>query len=215
MSNGKWPIGRHQDTNVCRERGQALPLLGIVMALAMITMMGLVTLANQATKLAVSQSAADAVALATSGGDAAVGRQVAEANNATIESITTSGTADVVEVRVGPTTRTAAAQGNQPDNAGLAPAMAAAIATTEDRLGYSLAVTSGFRSFAEQTWLWEHRDSNPHPVARPGTSRHETGLAIDISGSQAEQIAALNGISGLCRPLPVLDPVHFELCPRS
>ncbi len=215
MSDGKWPIGRHQDTNVCRERGQALPLLGIVMALAMITMMGLVTLGNQATELAVSQSAADAVALATSGGDAAVGWQVAEANNATIESITTSGTAHVVEVRVGPITRTAAAQGNQPDNAGLAPAMAAAIATTEDRLGYSLAVTSGFRSFAEQTWLWEHRDSNPHPVARPGTSRHEAGLAIDISGSQAEQIAALNGISGLCRPLPVLDPVHFELCPRS
>ncbi len=215
MSGGKWPIGHHQDTNVCRERGQALPLLGIVIALAMLTMMGLVTLANQATELAISQSAADAVALATIDDDAAVARQVAEANNANIESITTSGTTHVVEVRVGPTTRTAAAQGNQPDNAGLAPAMAAAIATTEDRLGYSLDVTSGFRSFAEQTWLWEHRDSNPHPVARPRTSHHETGLAIDITVSQAAQIVALNGITGLCRPLPVLDPVHFELCPRS
>jgi LAS superfamily LD-carboxypeptidase LdcB len=215
MRDGKWPIGHHEDTNVCRERGQALPLLGVIMALAMITMMGLVTLANQATELAVSQSAADAVALATSAGDAAVEQQVAEANNATIKSMTTSGNSRIVEVRVGPTTRTAAAQGNQPDNGGLAPAMAAAIATTEDRVAYGLAVTSGFRSFAEQTWLWEHRDSNQYPVARPGTSRHETGLAIDISGSQAEQIAALNGISGLCRPLPVLDPVHFELCPRS
>jgi LAS superfamily LD-carboxypeptidase LdcB len=215
MSDGKWSIGRHQNTNVCRERGQALPLLGIVMALAMITMMGLVTLANQATELAVSQSAADAVALAMVADDADVGRQVAEANNATIELITTSGTKQVVEVRVGPATRTAAAQGNQPDNAGLAPAMAAAIATTEDRLGHNLAVSSGFRSFAEQTWRWEHRASNPHPVAHPGTSRHETGLAIDISSSQAEQIAALNGITGLCRPMPVLDPVHFELCPRS
>ena len=55
-------------------------------------------------------------------------------------------------------------------------------------------------------------DSNPYPVARPGTSAHERGMAIDVPASFAPLLASLAGRAGLCRPLPESDPVHFEPC---
>src|SRR5690242_3739120 len=42
-------------------------------------------------------------------------------------------------------------------------------------------ITSGLRTYAEQMRLWNSRGSNPFPVARPGTSRHETGRAADVT----------------------------------
>lgn len=48
------------------------------------------------------------------------------------------------------------------------------------RLGRILTVTSGLRTMAEQQRLWDNRASNPFPVARPCTSRHCTGRALDI-----------------------------------
>src|SRR4051794_27600544 len=42
-------------------------------------------------------------------------------------------------------------------------------------------ITSGGRSYAEQERLWDARGSNPFPVAHPGTSRHETGRAADVT----------------------------------
>ncbi len=47
-------------------------------------------------------------------------------------------------------------------------------------IGRNLYITSGLRTFAEQKRLWDNRFSNPFPVAPPGTSRHETGRALDI-----------------------------------
>jgi hypothetical protein len=50
-------------------------------------------------------------------------------------------------------------------------------------LVYRLALSSSFRTFDEQErlyrrWLDRGRDGNP--VAKPGTSRHESGFAIDL-----------------------------------
>lgn len=59
-----------------------------------------------------------------------------------------------------------------------------------ERLGMRPRVTSTRRSFREQVALWEKRQrvlrgdlpasSQPFPVASPGTSSHELGLAIDV-----------------------------------
>lgn len=46
--------------------------------------------------------------------------------------------------------------------------------------GRNFYITSGLRTRAEQLRLWNNRANNPFPVARPGTSRHETGRALDI-----------------------------------
>src|SRR5437867_799628 len=63
---------------------------------------------------------------------------------------------------------------------GLAPAMLAALARAEQLLGRPVPITSGYRSPGEQAALWARRASNPYPVAEPGTSMHERGLAIDF-----------------------------------
>jgi D-alanyl-D-alanine carboxypeptidase len=74
-------------------------------------------------------------------------------------------------------------------------------------------ITSGLRTYAEQLRLWNARGSNPYPVARPGTSRHETGRAADvtINGRDIQSVipaselraAGLNPLAG--------DAVHVEL----
>ena len=61
--------------------------------------------------------------------------------------------------------------------------------------------------------LWDSRGSNPFPVARPGTSRHESGRAADvmIGGRPIQDViraselraAGLNPLAG--------DAVHVEL----
>jgi hypothetical protein len=74
-------------------------------------------------------------------------------------------------------------------------------------------ITSGLRTYAEQMRLWNSRGSNPYPVARPGTSRHETGRAADVTigGRDIQSVisaselraAGLNPLAG--------DSVHVEL----
>jgi LAS superfamily LD-carboxypeptidase LdcB len=74
-------------------------------------------------------------------------------------------------------------------------------------------ITSGLRTYAEQMRLWNARGSNPYPVARPGTSRHESGRAADvtINGRDIQSVisaselraAGLNPLAG--------DSVHVEL----
>jgi hypothetical protein len=79
--------------------------------------------------------------------------------------------------------------------------------------GEHFTITSGGRSFAEQQRLWDARGSNPYPVAQPGTSRHETGRAADVTiggraiqtviGADELRAAGLAPLSG--------DAVHVEL----
>ena len=62
----------------------------------------------------------------------------------------------------------------RPRRAPRAPASARGAGRPE---GQKFHVTSGHRSIEEQQRLWDNRHNNPFPVARPGTSRHQTGRA--------------------------------------
>lgn len=70
-------------------------------------------------------------------------------------------------------------------------------------------LSSGYRSTADQQRLYDNRASNPNPVAKPGTSNHERGLAVDIGGMSADQRAMLPQY-GLAQPV-ANDPPHVEL----
>lgn len=53
-----------------------------------------------------------------------------------------------------------------------------------DSRGVRLSINSGYRTFAQQFLLFRLKHlggCNPNPVARPGTSNHESGLALDIN----------------------------------
>ena len=79
--------------------------------------------------------------------------------------------------------------------------------------GEKFHVNSGLRTIAEQQRLWDNRANNPFPVARPGTSRHQSGRACDVSigGRPIQSVisaadlraAGLNPLAG--------DAVHVEL----
>ena len=79
--------------------------------------------------------------------------------------------------------------------------------------GVSFGITSGFRSFAEQTRLWNNRASNPNPVARPGTSNHEGSKypkgAVDVSPYQGLASWTARKKSKL-KWYGMGDPVHFS-----
>ncbi|MBA2282412.1 MAG: D-alanyl-D-alanine carboxypeptidase family protein, partial [Acidimicrobiia bacterium] len=91
----------------------------------------------------------------------------------------------------------------------------AALDRADALLGAPVPVVSGFRSRAEQEALWAARATNPYPVAPPGTSMHEHGLAIDVPSSFAPTLLAVAATAGLCQVLPQSDPIHFEPCPPS
>jgi LAS superfamily LD-carboxypeptidase LdcB len=79
--------------------------------------------------------------------------------------------------------------------------------------GMQFHITSGLRTIDEQQRLWDNRGSNPFPVARPGTSRHQSGRAADVTiggrpiqdviGADELRAAGLNPLAG--------DAVHVEL----
>jgi hypothetical protein len=79
--------------------------------------------------------------------------------------------------------------------------------------GEKFHINSGLRTLAEQQRLWDNRANNPFPVARPGTSRHQSGRACDVSigGRPIQSVisaaelraAGLNPLAG--------DAVHVEL----
>lgn len=77
----------------------------------------------------------------------------------------------------------------------------------QDNPGTSM--SSGVRSTADQARLYAARGSNPNPVAFPGTSQHERGMAVDIGGMTPEQRAQLPQY-GLAQPI-ANDPVHVQL----
>ncbi len=95
---------------------------------------------------------------------------------------------------------------------GLHPGMRQALAEAEILLGRPVPITSGWRSREQQQRLFDQRGSNPYPVARPGTSKHERGLAVDVPLSFVPSLVRIAGQVGLCRPVAREDPVHFELC---
>lgn len=86
------------------------------------------------------------------------------------------------------------------------------------RHGWKGTLSSGFRSFEDQTRLWNARASNPNPVAAPGTSNHEGDVfprgAVDVGDlEQAKQLSAILAGSRYKKLLVYAgsdDPVHFS-----
>lgn len=88
------------------------------------------------------------------------------------------------------------------------------LASLQKLAGYEHApvqINSGFRSTAKQAQLYANRASNPNPVAPPGSSLHEKGLAADGTiggkpiGTLPPKVLAMFGL----RSVPG-DPVHVQ-----
>lgn len=192
------------------DHGQAIVLVAMVCWLVALGALVLAGLGARAIRGAQVQAAADATALAAAidPGDAAA---VASANGVVVESLTVT---DRAEVTVGASTvrAAAAAQVTRPEWRGLHPALRAALARAEVLAGTRIPIVSGLRTRAEQEALWAARHTNPYPVAVPGTSLHERGLAVDVPLGFAPLLAGVGPSAGVCQPLPVSDPVHFVLC---
>ena len=223
----RWGGGARR-VGVGNDRGQAIPLVALlawaVAAMAlMIAMVG-----GRAIDAARAQAGADAAAL----GEAAVrgsGPLLARANGVRLEALDHSGVVEqggptehtgvivhgpAVEVTVssGHVQAVAAAEGGRAGWSGLDERLQRALRRAELLVGEELVVVSGGRSRAEQARLWATRHTNPYPVARPGTSLHELGLAVDVALHQVVRLAAIAAATGLCQPLALVDPVHFTLC---
>ena len=79
--------------------------------------------------------------------------------------------------------------------------------------GETWKINSGLRTHAEQQALWDARATNPFPVARPGTSNHESGNSADVSvnGRPIQDVVpAAELIRAGIRPLAG-DAVHVDL----
>lgn len=72
--------------------------------------------------------------------------------------------------------------------------------------GVTMLVNSAYRTIAQQQILFNDRFNNPNPVAPPGRSNHQTGLAIDIEDARGWEPFLID--QGW-EPLPG-DPPHFD-----
>lgn len=103
---------------------------------------------------------------------------------------------------------------------GLHPVLDRAVQRLLDASGGRVSLVSGWRSPKHQAELWADAlrrygsaEVADDWVARPGSSMHERGLAVDLGGD-VEHAAALVQTLGLplWRPMPH-EPWHFELAP--
>jgi len=78
--------------------------------------------------------------------------------------------------------------------------------------GVRITVTSGTRSSEKQVELYQGRATNPYPVARPGRSQHEFGVAVDMVASPREAQSLLGEVWGeLGLYWSASDQVHFQV----
>lgn len=82
-------------------------------------------------------------------------------------------------------------------------------------LGFDARVTSAYRSPAKQRWLYNRwlAGLQAYPVAPPGTSDHERGLALDVVSTDTNKLVSLLTGAGLFWAGQD-DPVHFSLVSR-
>lgn len=94
--------------------------------------------------------------------------------------------------------------------AGLQPQVIAAIIYAKAH-GWPGQVISGFRSFAEQSKLYQELHGKS-PVAFPGTSDHEKGIAIDVTDPTGFAAALQGAPAGarLIQGTSFGDPGHFS-----
>jgi hypothetical protein len=200
------------------QSGQVLPLVALVLVLVGGACLVVARLGAIAVARARAVAAADTTALAGAVAGEAAARRVAEANGVRLEAFEEVGRSDVrVRVAVGPARGRARArriESFEPgaSSGGLAPALRAALDRAAGLLGRPVPITSGFRSTGEQAALFARRALLPYPVAPPGRSMHERGLAVDVPSGFLPTLLPVARAAGLCRPYPVADPVHFELC---
>ena len=209
--DGEGPGGRRD------ERGSVVPIVALLALAIGGLALGVGRVGADVVVSARARAAADAAALAGAADGEEAARRLAQANGGTLERYEAEGAQVQVEVEVGGARAAARAERRTAARGGVAAAgltdeMRAAIATAEGLLGRPVPITSGWRSPAAQQALWDRRATNPYPVARPGTSSHERGTAIDVPASFAPALVSVGARAGLCRPLPDTDPVHFELC---
>ena len=202
------------------ERGQAAPLLALLVVVAGGAALFLARFGGLAVGRAKAEAAADAAALAGAGEGREAAERLASTNGARLTGYDVDGSDTQVVVELGDGLVAVArarrlgsdwGDGSGEGADGLAPAMQAALARAEQLLGRPVPITSGYRSPAQQAALWANRASNPYPVARPGTSMHERGLAIDVPLSFVPVLRTVAAGVGLCQPA-VPDPIHFEVC---
>jgi len=197
--------------------GTAAVVVVAIGALCALAIAGLGLVATDTLEAARAQTAADAFALADVIGGEAAAVELAKDAGAEVVAVERSAQRTRVVVRLGDATAIAAAErpavSQHGDRAGLAPAMVAALARAEELLGAAVPIVSGYRSRADQQRLWDARHENPYPVAAPGSSRHEHGLAVDVPLSVVSSLRSVAFSAGLCHPLPESDPVHFVVCP--
>ena len=208
----------HRNTN---ERGSILPFMALAIALAGVAVVMLGRVGGAATARAGARSAADAAALAGAAAGRSAAIDLARANGAELLSYQEDGNDTTVRVRLGQAEATGRARrtgdregtysGAGPTK-GLAPAMRAALARAEQLLGHPVPITSGYRSSEQQAALYANRAGNPYPVAPPGASMHEKGMAIDVPPDFVPRLLTVAPKAGLCQPYPADDPIHFEVC---
>ncbi|MER3396070.1 MAG: hypothetical protein C4318_01200 [Acidimicrobiia bacterium] len=208
---------------------------GSIALFVALSMLGLATVASTMARSGIAlidRAKADAVAeaaalSAVAGVDAGV---VAQTNGGSlVAAVRQQGGEWVVRVRVGRMEAVAAATyGGLPSGAspkhlsggfkgkrtGLSPETLAALEKADALLAARgmpspVPVVSGLRSLAEQQALWARRFFNPYPVAPPGTSAHERGLAVDIPPDWVPYVVEVSRQAGLCQPYPNRDPIHF------
>ena len=104
------------------------------------------------------------------------------------------------------------------DGDGLHPLMTLAVERLLEAANGEVVLVSGARSAEEQASLWSQalqRHGSPEAaddwVARPGSSRHELGLAVDLGGDLELALELIERLGlPLVRPLRH-EPWHFEL----
>lgn len=193
--------------------GQATPFVAIIIVCVAVTALVIAHLGNNAVARVQARTAADAAALAAAIDGPAAGQRLAAANGANSAVITIDGNDAHATVQLRDVAAQARAEHQLIEGAeGLAPALAAAIARAEQLLGTPVPIVSGWRSPEAQQALWDNRATNPYPVAPPGTSMHERGLAIDVPAAFVPTLLTVADQVGLCQPLPATDPIHFVFC---
>ncbi|MEH2095395.1 peptidoglycan-binding protein [Nostoc sp.] len=86
------------------------------------------------------------------------------------------------------------------------PAAKLALQEAIERRGITLVVNSAYRTLAQQMLLYNGRFQNSNPVAAPGTSNHQSGLALDIE-DRAGWLPFLQGSGWQLLPN---DPPHID-----
>jgi hypothetical protein len=101
-------------------------------------------------------------------------------------------------------------------NVTLQPAALAAFKEAESRAGRTIEVVQSFRSCSQQALACQricgNVDGCPGTCAKPGTSYHQFGKAVDLTAAELKrpQVMAAMAKAGWCQPLRATDPGHFS-----